>query len=48
MNTKITVKGGYVKTKIENIASHNREISRGTGTIKSKKRQRLLYTKRKT
>ena len=34
---KLTIKGGYVPTKIENIHSFNENISRGTGVKKSKK-----------
>ena len=34
---QLTLKGGYIATKINDIASHNIEISRGAGVIKSKK-----------
>lgn len=34
---KIVIKGGYVKTKIEDIHSHNKEVSRGAGIQKPKK-----------
>lgn len=34
---KIVIKGGYVKTPIEDIHAHNKEVSRGTGVQKAKK-----------
>jgi alternative ribosome-rescue factor len=34
---KIVIKGGYVKTPIEDIHAHNKEVSRGTGIQKAKK-----------
>ena len=34
---KITIKGGYIPTKIDNIHEHIQEINRGTGTHKPKK-----------
>ncbi|QLY77800.1 hypothetical protein [Clostridium intestinale] len=34
---KILIKGGYVKTPIEDIHAHNKEVSRGTGIQKAKK-----------
>ena len=36
-NEKITLKGGYVPCKIENIHEHLQEVNRGKGVHKSKK-----------
>lgn len=37
MNEKITLKGGYIPSKIENIHEHLQEINRGKGIQKNKK-----------
>ena len=34
---KITIKGGYVRTKIEEIHDYNKNVNRGVGVHKAKK-----------
>lgn len=34
---KITLKGGYVRTKIDNIHDYNQMVNRGAGVKKAKK-----------
>ena len=37
INEKIVIKGGYIRTGIDNIHEHNQRLNSGTGVHRSKK-----------